>query len=72
MSNIIITPYGLNNPRTIEDVKKAWFINDNTFSTPYECTSCMNRSDWTKYGNKLDGVTFEGNGLTVELQARIL
>jgi hypothetical protein len=71
MANIVIKPYIGNKPTNLLEVLQAWQDNK-TFSTPFEPTSCMSRSDWEKYGNRLDGVIFNHNGLTVELERSIL
>ena len=71
MATVILTPYIGNNPTNMLEVLQAWQDNK-TFSTPHEFTSCMNRKDWEKYGNKLDGVSFHHGDLFVELERGIL
>ncbi len=74
MATIIVKPYSCYPPVNWEnrtEVIKAWYQNK-TFYTPYEINSCMSRHDFKKYGNKLDGVTYKFNNLTIELDRGII
>lgn len=68
---IVIKPYDAGMFETESEVMKGWNQNME-FRTPFERNASITKSAYIEYGNKMDGIIFEGaNGLQVMVKTPI-